>query len=342
MGMLRDRVKKLYGKISPAYRTARRVEIRMEELQQQIDRRFDKLEQMFWYAQAQADKPLSQTKAEFFSALPPAEGLLRTIQLGNNCLLRRLKAICEQHGIQWWISFGTLLGAARHKGFIPWDDDVDVSMLRADFEKLKAVLAGHETLELKRYFDERGCYYLYKLVFRGNENPPFWVDITIWDYADTKPLGREETWRRIAGVREKTDREFKQLAKGFAKRYHSEPLAPADGNTLQTAADANRAQYPAVETPDSIFRSLDSVYLGGETLLKLEEVFPLCTLSFEGEEYPAPCGYESYLMQVYHYLELPSSFQPGHGLPTKETEMRVEDCIERLNLARELKPERGK
>lgn len=56
----------------------------------------------------------------------------RLIQLR---LLDVLKRICEAHGLTYWIDFGTLLGAVRHKGFIPWDDDIDVSMPIDDYKK---------------------------------------------------------------------------------------------------------------------------------------------------------------------------------------------------------------
>ena len=51
-------------------------------------------------------------------------------------ILIMLKDFCLQHDISWFLDGGTVLGAARHKGFIPWDDDVDVFMLRDDYEKL--------------------------------------------------------------------------------------------------------------------------------------------------------------------------------------------------------------
>ena len=49
-------------------------------------------------------------------------------------------AVCDKHGLEWYACAGTLLGAVRHKGFIPWDDDLDVAMPRKDYEKLQEVL----------------------------------------------------------------------------------------------------------------------------------------------------------------------------------------------------------
>ena len=68
--------------------------------------------------------------------VPPATGRLRLLQEADAILLKMFSDKCAEHGLRYWIDFGTLLGAVRHKGFIPWDDDTDISMLKEEFEKL--------------------------------------------------------------------------------------------------------------------------------------------------------------------------------------------------------------
>ncbi len=61
--------------------------------------------------------------------------LLRLVQTANLGLLKILDKLCKENNITYWLDFGTLLGAKRHKGFIPWDDDVDIGMPREDYER---------------------------------------------------------------------------------------------------------------------------------------------------------------------------------------------------------------
>lgn len=71
--------------------------------------------------------------------LPPASGILRTLQLAGLELLKKIDAVCKKHDIKYWLDFGTMLGAKRHKGFIPWDDDIDIAMMREDYEKFFSI-----------------------------------------------------------------------------------------------------------------------------------------------------------------------------------------------------------
>lgn len=70
----------------------------------------------------------------------PDGSILRLQQLRMLSILKIIADICNRHQIPYWLSSGTLLGAVRHKGFIPWDDDLDIEILEKDHKKLMRIL----------------------------------------------------------------------------------------------------------------------------------------------------------------------------------------------------------
>lgn len=69
---------------------------------------------------------------------------LEQMQKANLSALIKLDQICREHHLVYYLTFGTLIGAVRHHGFIPWDDDIDVLMPREDYKKLHELLGDEE------------------------------------------------------------------------------------------------------------------------------------------------------------------------------------------------------
>lgn len=88
---------------------------------------------------------------------------LRALQLTELEVLRIFSDICRKHNLRYYMVGGTMLGAVRHKGFIPWDDDADVAMPRPDYEKLISIAAsempsGYAFLNYRTDPDYHRCF----------------------------------------------------------------------------------------------------------------------------------------------------------------------------------------
>ena len=94
----------------------------------------------------------------------------RTMQLLELDMLVEFDRVCRENNIKYCIACGTLLGAVRHKGYIPWDDDADIVMLREDYEKFR---------KISDKLNNEICY------FQDHNNDPDYL----WQYAKLRRTG---------------------------------------------------------------------------------------------------------------------------------------------------------
>ena len=145
------------------------------------------------------------------------QNLLDDVHAVELDLLKKLAEACDQLGLKYFAIHGTLLGAARHQGFIPWDYDVDVAMPRADYEKL---LSHREAVFTDPYFlqcfeSEKSCFYggyaklrnsrtaALELRNRGKRcNQGIWIDIFPLDNCPADAAGRGRLQKRITFLQE--------------------------------------------------------------------------------------------------------------------------------------------
>ena len=108
----------------------------------------------FWAQYRRPDETSLEARKRFFLDLPKAEGDIGLLQAALNRMLNDFADICNANDItQYWLVGGTLLGAVRHHGFIPWDDDLDLGIMRDDLERLEQVLASNPDYQVTVVWD---------------------------------------------------------------------------------------------------------------------------------------------------------------------------------------------
>ena len=183
-------------------------------------------------------------------------------------MLKEFARICKKYDIRWFVFYGSMLGAARHKGFVPWDDDIDVMLLRPDFEKFRQVAP----LEVKYpyYFDAWSDYRLeteknlcvpgeeaFQLVTLQHEETmagwwPFWPLLKLRDM-------------RTSMIQWPERRHVKQGM--WMDIFPFDPAPPFDDDRQQTIYAMAKEALLAAALPKVLQRQLDA---GNQTLHKRE------------------------------------------------------------------------
>ena len=247
---------------------------------------------------------------------------IRALQLKELEILKKLKKVCYEHHLRFFLIGGTLIGALRNKGFIPWDDDIDVMMLRKDFEILSAhpEWFENEDLIMQRSSEKINQHltgvelkdpnttFINKHSVNENIQHSIAIDTLPMDY---RPKGKIKKMKQI-------------VYSMIYSLYNADRIPDHQGNLIKIpsylllkAVPSRKAKYKlwswaqrkmiALDDKESrevvelscgikaLFRYVDAAWF--ESSLEVE---------FEGELFPIPIGYDEYLTTVFgDYMSLP-------------------------------------
>lgn len=230
--------------------------------------------------------------------VPPATGKLRLLQDGNTVLLALFARKCRENGLRYWLDYGTLLGAVRHRGFIPWDDDLDASMMRPEYDRLLELLP---TLFPR---EEGFTWKRHAFLQIGYEGTPLNIDIYPYHFYSERLLSPEQ--------HDRLDRRLSEFKKGVVLVKDRMNLTDEE-----VQRKIRREVLDGKEAADE--KDLPGIFLSPaitftkNTHLPYETFFPLGTLDFEGLKFSVPNHARQYLQFFYgDYLSYPDRIQFKH------------------------------
>ncbi|WP_449315405.1 LicD family protein [Rubneribacter sp.] len=229
-------------------------------------------------------------------------------------MLDELRRVCDVLGIRFFLDAGTLLGAIRHQGFIPWDDDVDVCMIRSDYDRLMQegpeVVSGRFFLQTPSNSPQMPASYM-KLRLNGTSmveatlsnvggNHGIWVDIFPFDYFDANTnvarLRRSEAlWGKMFDLRQR-----KNPSEGLSKvRSIARGLIHGLLKLVPRGCILSKMSMPIPPT-DGADGFMSCLHYGSCFFwIKWSDAFPPAEVIFEGRKMLALGNYRDYLEQVY-------------------------------------------
>lgn len=239
---------------------------------------------------------------------------LRSLQLD---ILDYVSSFCDQNKIRYWITDGTLLGAIRHGGYIPWDDDIDIGMLRDDYDIFqKQFIDGGRYIFKSVEVDSRYPLQMGKVLdtytdlYEPNREIGYKIcvniDVFVYDNipedfdSAMKMYDKRDFWKHWRTLQRSTNHRGNVFRK-FAVSCFGKCLRIIPASFFAKRIVANSKSYNKQETK----------YVGdvtGDYRVQIDRsIFDdLIDVKFEGRAYKAPRQYDYFLTKIYgDYMKLP-------------------------------------
>ena len=239
---------------------------------------------------------------------------VREIQLK---ILEYVARFCEENGIHYWLDYGTLLGAARHKGYIPWDDDIDIGMLRPDYDRFMSIF-NQKGGRYQFWCSEKDDDFFYPcgkvadmqtLLYEPDEKgAAFAVNIDVFVYDNVpdeksawKMYRKVQRWLLLNMLQHNLISDGGKWYKKAAKKMCSTLLKPFPSNYFVKKIAQNARRYENTETERV------GMFMWSDRLLwDKAAVRSSVKVTFENRTFDAPMQWEDWLTTLYgDYMQLP-------------------------------------
>jgi lipopolysaccharide cholinephosphotransferase len=238
-------------------------------------------------------------------------------------ILDEVVRICEKYNLTYFFNGGTLLGAIRHKGFIPWDDDLDIGMPRKDYDKFIELCATE--LDSKYMLDNKDTnrkYYLnfakirkkntiFEQDFQVNYDGPKGIWLDIFPYDNAKSVTSKKVYiqsklnKTIFSLLHYKNKFFLNNKKLILKKIIRVILKPISNTCLLNLQD-KILRWNEKKEEYKFFVSLSTTYDYRTELIEKDKYLPTIKMEFEGKMYNVPKEYDYILTKIYgDYMKLP-------------------------------------
>lgn len=245
---------------------------------------------------------------------------LREAQLRMLDILVEVDRICEKHDIKYFLSDGTCLGAVRHKGFIPWDDDIDIGMLREDYNKFLKVAINElgsnyfmQNTKTDKFYD------LYHIPLKIRDNNSYFIEeynkkyhqgiyIDVFPFDNIpKSKFKYKLQKKISKilvvsyVKTKDRIDFSNKKELLKHPIYS--LIRAILSYEKITRILNKLKKWNDKDGEYVTYGIETIW---DTVYKKEWIFPLKKIEFEGKAFWAPNNHHEILKSAYgDYMSLP-------------------------------------
>lgn len=226
--------------------------------------------------------------------IPKAQGVLRILQEVNALFLAYIVKIFEKHNLTYWLYGGTLLGSYRHQGFIPWDDDIDIGMLRDDYEKLQHILKSEFISEKSFYFTKGDAIRVFY------KETPLQIDIFPFDIYPKYLFTDKEREELKCNMRQN----YKKIKFDWSKCKSGNNIINLNDKDIKNMINS----FLNVSNNDKnmIITGLECCHRKA-LIFDYDWIFPLKKIAFEEYFFNSPSQIELVLFENFgNYMEIPS------------------------------------